>query len=157
MHIEVALDQETSETHRLTARVHIHNDLSFIRAAAVYCESSRWTLRMFEAVIARTTLGLHESHSSPSQPDHGSDRRAHTHPGPAQEGPALSANAVPAADKFGLETQQYYEDSFFGTEDTTLDAAGRNQQQEEWMNEVLGTNFLDANGQGCSSEFTFAV
>ena len=149
MHIEVALDPETFETQRLTARVHTHNALSFIRAAAVFCESSRWTLRMFEAVIARTTLGLHGS-----PPDHGShNKKAHTHPGPAQEGPSLSTNAAAAADESGPGMQQNHDASFFSPEDTsTLDAAGRNQ--EEWMNDIFGINFLEANDQPYSSDFT---
>lgn len=142
MHIEVAMDAETSEAHRMTARVHIHNDLSFIRAAALYCESSRWTLRMFEAVIARTTLGLHGSNQQDQE-------KPPTYPAPAQEVPPLpSANAVPApANIFCPGTQQqHYDVQFLGTGDPTiLDAAGRNQ--EEWMNEMFGINFWEANGQ----------
>lgn len=137
MHIEVALDQETLETQRLTARVHVHNALSFIRTAAVFCESSRWTLRMLEAVVARTTLGFHGSH-----PDHGS--------------PSLSANAAAAGDQSGPGMQQDLDASFLDTENPiTLD--GADCHQEEWMNDIFGINFLEANAQPYSSRLTFSV
>lgn len=58
MRIEIALDPATSQKKQLAARTQIFAELEYLRESCEYWNSLIWTLRMFEAVIARTKLGM---------------------------------------------------------------------------------------------------
>ena len=58
MRIEIALDASTSPRKQLAARTQIFAELEYLRESCEYWNSLVWTLRMLEAVIARTNLGL---------------------------------------------------------------------------------------------------
>ena len=58
MRIEIALEPATSPKKQLAARTQIFAELEYLRESCEYWNSLIWTLRMFEAVIARTKLGM---------------------------------------------------------------------------------------------------
>jgi hypothetical protein len=63
MHIEIALSPSFASPQGRANRTHIHNGLAYLRASSEHWQRIRWTLRMFEVVVARTGLLL-------SGPDH---------------------------------------------------------------------------------------
>lgn len=66
MRIEMALDINITPRKRLANKGQIAAELEYLREACEYWSSLIWSLRMFEAVVARTGLGLNVD-----PPDHG--------------------------------------------------------------------------------------
>ena len=66
MRIEIALGPNLSPRKRLAFKTQIFVELGYIRESCEYWSSLIWTLRMFEAVISRTRLGL-----TPCSPEEG--------------------------------------------------------------------------------------
>lgn len=58
MRIENALDPNLSARKQLASKTQIFAELEYLRESCEYWSSLIWTLRMFEAVISRTRLGL---------------------------------------------------------------------------------------------------
>ncbi|EXJ74998.1 uncharacterized protein A1O5_01694 [Cladophialophora psammophila CBS 110553] len=58
MRIEIALDPTTSSRKLLATKTQIYAELEYLRESCEYWSRLIWTLRMFEAVVARTGLGL---------------------------------------------------------------------------------------------------
>lgn len=58
MRIEIALRESTPSRRKLTARTQIFSDLEYLRESCEYWNSLIWTVRMVEAVLERTQLGL---------------------------------------------------------------------------------------------------
>ena len=58
MRIENALDPTLSARKQLASKTQIFAELEYLRESCEYWSSLIWTLRMFEAVISRTRLGL---------------------------------------------------------------------------------------------------
>ncbi|KAH0842470.1 hypothetical protein FOPE_07709 [Fonsecaea pedrosoi] len=57
MRIEIALDPSTSPHKQRATKAQILAELEHVRESCKYWNSLIWTVRMFEAVIARTRLG----------------------------------------------------------------------------------------------------
>lgn len=58
MRIEIALDPATTPRKQLAIKTQIFAELEYLRESCEYWSSLIWTVRMFEAVISRTRLGL---------------------------------------------------------------------------------------------------
>lgn len=58
MRIEIALNLSTTPRKQLAARTQIFAELEYLRESCEYWNSLVWTVRMLEAVVARTKLGL---------------------------------------------------------------------------------------------------
>lgn len=58
MRIEIALDSATTSRKQLAIKTQIFAELEYLRESCEYWSSLIWTVRMFEAVISRTGLGL---------------------------------------------------------------------------------------------------
>lgn len=58
MRIEVALDPTTDNRKRVAARTQIASELEYLRESCETWKHLRWNLRMLEAVIDRTDLGM---------------------------------------------------------------------------------------------------
>lgn len=58
MRIEIALDPATNPRKQLAIKTQIFAELEYLRESCEYWSSLIWTVRMFEAVISRTRLGL---------------------------------------------------------------------------------------------------
>lgn len=58
MRIEVALDPTTDNRKRIAARTQIASELEYLRESCETWKHLRWNLRMLEAVIDRTNLGM---------------------------------------------------------------------------------------------------
>ncbi|KIX09208.1 uncharacterized protein Z518_00287 [Rhinocladiella mackenziei CBS 650.93] len=69
MRIEIALHPSITPRKLLATKTQIFAELEYLRESSEYWSSLIWTLRMFEAVIARTRLGLTEA--SPNEPCEG--------------------------------------------------------------------------------------
>ena len=65
MHIETALDPSISSNEKLMARVNLHSGLSYLRETAEYWRGIQWPLRMFEVIVARTSLTLESQAAGP--------------------------------------------------------------------------------------------
>ncbi|KAL2834151.1 hypothetical protein BJY01DRAFT_253104 [Aspergillus pseudoustus] len=58
MRIELALDPAVTERKRLTLKTQIHTEIGYLREASEYWSTIMWSVRLFEAVVARNGLGL---------------------------------------------------------------------------------------------------
>jgi len=58
MRIEIALDPATTSRKQLAIKTQIFAELEYLKESCEYWNSLIWTVRMFEAVISRTRLGL---------------------------------------------------------------------------------------------------
>jgi len=58
LHIEVALEPAANRTQRLMAWAHIHAGLSYLRNIGENWPSIKWTLRVFEWIVARAGLSV---------------------------------------------------------------------------------------------------
>lgn len=58
MRIEIALDPTVIARKRLTTKTQIFTELDYLREACDYWSSIMWSVRLFEAVVARSGLGL---------------------------------------------------------------------------------------------------
>ncbi|KIV92256.1 hypothetical protein PV10_06713 [Exophiala mesophila] len=58
MYIESALDAATTEDKKLSIKTQIHAGLASLKEGSEHWSSIKWTLRMFEAIVARTGLSL---------------------------------------------------------------------------------------------------
>lgn len=58
MYIEAALDPNTTDDKRFMIKAQIHAGLVSLKEGSEHWSSIRWTVRMFEAIVARTGLSL---------------------------------------------------------------------------------------------------
>ncbi|KIW88200.1 uncharacterized protein Z519_11311 [Cladophialophora bantiana CBS 173.52] len=71
MRIEIALDPTISPQKLVVTKAQIFSELEHVRESCEYSISLIWTLRMFEAVIARTHLS--PTGTSPTEPSEGDE------------------------------------------------------------------------------------
>lgn len=64
MHIECALDPSTVNIQRQWNQRSIQGGLAYLRASLPQWESIKWSLRMFDAILAKLNLGLEASNSN---------------------------------------------------------------------------------------------
>jgi len=130
MHVEIALSPFSTSSQRLTARTHIHNGLAYLRATSEYWDTSRWTLRMFEVIVARTALSL----EVPEKADFDV-----TSMNPFMHGEAENHQDNDDEYEFNVNTNADFplHDLFTATDGdyTSETMMGRNP---EWLNELLG-------------------
>lgn len=69
MRIEIALDPATTPRKQLAIKTQIFAELEYLKESCEYWSSLIWTVRMFEAVISRTRLGLNPT--SPNETPEG--------------------------------------------------------------------------------------
>lgn len=61
MHIEYVLGSKINQIQRQLSVTSIHSGLAFLRASSKHWDSVRWSLRMFDAIVARARLRLASS------------------------------------------------------------------------------------------------
>jgi hypothetical protein len=121
MHIETALSPTVGGNEKLIARTHIHSGLSYLRDTCEYWTSMKWTLRMFEVIVARTALSLTITDAPEFDVRSMNPFNNNNLPEADQDGSGDLFNVADGSDAFG----------------TTM---GRNA--EEWLQDLLGSNFV---------------
>jgi len=58
LHIEIALNHNTTPEDRLSTQGRIHNELKYLRNLSEFWSSFKWALRLFEVIVSRTGLAL---------------------------------------------------------------------------------------------------
>jgi len=142
MYIEAALDPNTTEDKKRSIKMHIHAGLISLKEGGEHWINTRWTLRMFEAIVARTALTL-------------------TSPGPGQTSePQFNVTSMIP---FSETNYDWFDTNSHSNDDTPdllvdLDAAGNigtldgdlgnmsGKSAEEWMQEFLRAGVYDTHG-----------
>ncbi|KIW45076.1 uncharacterized protein PV06_03493 [Exophiala oligosperma] len=88
MHIEHVLGPKISQVQRQLSLTSIHSGLAFLRASSKHWDSVRWSLRMFDAIVARARLRL--ASSEDPLVDQSSTRNVPSHQSSTTVGPTTN-------------------------------------------------------------------
>ena len=151
MHIENALSSNTPDVQRIVARMHIQNGLTYLHRTSEYCESSQWTLRMFEVIVSRTSLSsLQPAHPSNfdvasmnpfvrNDTEVDASERDYRTAGTGCSDQYNGGNSHDESLPSGLSLPEYFND---GNGDVSFDDILR-RNPGEWLNELLGSQFSE--------------
>lgn len=131
MRIEIALDPEVNASQKLALNAQIPIELEHLRESCEFWSSLKWTLKMFEVVLARTGLLLTPEGVDEHGPDFGIDPFSNT-----DRGSVDRSNGD--YDAFtGMPAQDYGDINMLDDESGFI--TGRNT--EEWLQDLLGCGF----------------